>query len=44
MAEVVKGDECSLSKKYLRWPVEYIASDSQVQLFGTNRRRGDWRL
>lgn len=32
MTEVVKGDECSLSKKYLRWYVQSIASDSQVQL------------
>ena len=32
MAEVVKGDERSLSKKYLRWPAQYIATDSQVQL------------
>ena len=32
MVEVVKGDELSLSKKYLRSPEQYIASDNQVQL------------
>ena len=32
MVQVVKGDERSLFKKYLRWPAENIASGSQVQL------------
>ena len=32
MVEKVKGDESSLSKKYLRWSMQNIASDRQVKL------------
>ena len=32
MADLVNGDEHSLSKKYLIWPAQNIASDVQVQL------------
>ena len=32
MTDVVKEDEPSLSKKYLRWYAQSIASDSPVQI------------